>query len=393
MSVSFPSERAALPPGPVIVDVAGFELTPAEVTRLQHPLVGGVILFARNFESRAQLCALTASIHAARHAPLMIAVDHEGGRVQRFRTDGFTHLPAMRTLGEVWNDDPLAAMRLATDVGVVLAAELRASGLDLSFTPVLDLDYGDSRVIRDRSFHRDPKAVAMLARALVQGLAQRGMSSCGKHFPGHGFVQADSHVDIPVDDRSLEDVLGEDAMPYVWLGDSVLQAVMPAHVIYPKVDAHPAGFSRVWVQDILRGRLGYQGVVFSDDLTMEGATVAGDILGRATAALGAGCDMVLVCNRPDLADDLLARLDIAPDAALNTVSEGRPGATSTMRSDAAPDGAPVGNLPAGWNAESAARVARLMPRFDAPDWDGLVTDSVYTRARDRILALPRYNPA
>ncbi|WP_420227682.1 beta-N-acetylhexosaminidase [Pigmentiphaga litoralis] len=366
-----------------MVDVAGFELTAAEMARLQHPLVGGVILFARNFHSRAQLCALTASIHAARSGPLMISVDHEGGRVQRFRTDGFTHLPAMRALGEAWNDDPMKAMRLATDVGVVLAAELRASGVDLSFTPVLDLDYGDSRVIRDRSFHRDPKAVTLLARALVQGLAQRGMSNCGKHFPGHGFVQADSHIDIPVDDRDLDAVLGEDAMPYAWLGDSVLQAVMPAHVIYPKVDAHPAGFSRVWVEDILRGRLGYQGVVFSDDLTMEGATVAGDILGRATAALGAGCDMVLVCNRPDLADDLLARLD---------AGEGNP-ADAVAGTGAAAEHARVGSLPGRMSPESAARVARLMPRFDAPDWDGLVTDSVYTRARDRILALPRYNPA
>lgn len=338
-------QKSVLPPGPVVVDVSGTTLTKEEKTRLRHPLVGGVILFARNFQSRDQLCELTRKIHRARTEPLMIAVDHEGGRVQRFREDGFTPLPAMRDLGTVWDRDPLTAMRLATEAGYVLAAELRACGVDLSFTPVLDLDYGVSKVIGTRAFHRDPRVVAMLARAVSQGLAQAGMSACGKHFPGHGFVGGDSHHEIPVDSRSLERILKEDAAPYAWLGDAVLPAVMPAHVIYPKVDKHPAGFSRRWVQDILRKQLNYGGVVFSDDLTMEGATVAGDILARAQAALGAGCDMVLVCNRPDLADDLLSRLDVTP------------------------------------TPESVERIRRLMPRFDALNWKALQAETHYQNAR------------
>ncbi|MBO9328963.1 beta-N-acetylhexosaminidase [Achromobacter xylosoxidans] len=334
-----------LPPGPVMVDVAGYSLTKEEKQRLRHPLVGGVILFARNFENRRQLTKLTRQIHKARKEPLLILVDHEGGRVQRFREDGFTPLPPMRELGALWERDPLMAMRLATEAGYVLAAELRACGVDMSFTPVLDLDYGVSKVIGNRAFHRDPRVVAMLSRALIQGLQLAGMSACGKHFPGHGFVEADSHHEIPVDERPLERILEEDAAPYAWLGDAVLPSVMPAHVIYPKVDSQPAGFSRRWVQDILRKRLAYDGVVFSDDLTMEGAAVAGDILARAQAALGAGCDMVLVCNRPDLADDLLARLEF----------EHPP--------------------------ESVARIRRLMPRYAAPDWDALQAETRYQNAR------------
>ncbi len=343
----------ALERGPVMVDVAGTSLSARERKRLRHPLVGGVILFARNFQNRKQLTALTRSIHAVRDAPLLIAVDHEGGRVQRFRSDGFTVLPAMRTLGELWMQDPLIAMRSATEVGLVLAAELRACGVDLSFTPVLDLDFGESRVIRDRSFHSDPRVVTMLSRALIQGLALRGMASCGKHFPGHGYVAADSHHEIPVDERSLEAILAEDAMPYQWLGDTVLASVMPAHVIYPKVDKHPAGFSRKWVSGVLRKRLRYDGVVFSDDLTMEGASVAGDILARAQAALGAGCDMVLVCNKPEMADDLLARLEMAV------------------------------------NPISAARLQGLFPTAQAPGWDALQADARYLNARKSVRALQR----
>ena len=233
------SKKAVLPPGPVMVDVAGFTLTKEEKKRLRHPLVGGVILFARNFESRAQLTRLTRQIHKARREPLLILVDREGGRVQRFREDGFTPLPPMRALGELWDRDPLNAMRLATEAGYVLAAELRACGVDMSFTPVLDLDYGVSKVIGNRAFHADPRVVAMLSRALIQGPSLAGMSSCGKHFPGHGYVQADSHHEIPVDPRPLADILRDDAAPYAWLGDAVLPSVMPAHVIYPKVDKHP----------------------------------------------------------------------------------------------------------------------------------------------------------
>jgi len=328
-----------------MVDIEGYRLTDHERQRLRHPLVGGVILFARNFSDRRQLTELCASIHQLRDEPLLIAVDHEGGRVQRFRTDGFTALPSMRALGEAWGNDQQGAMRAATAVGFILAAELRACGVDLSFTPVLDLDYGVSKVIGDRAFHRDPSVVTMLARAVIQGLGQVGMAACGKHFPGHGAVEADSHHEIPVDDRALEHILQEDAAAYGWLGDLVLPSIMPAHVIYPKVDAAPAGFSKVWVQEILRQRLGYDGVVFSDDLTMEGATVAGDILARANAALSAGCDMVLVCNRPDMADDLLARLQLTPSPA------------------------------------SVARLRRLMPRIAAADWDALQQDKQYQYAR------------
>ena len=330
--------------GPLMVDVHGYVLTAAEKKRLQHPLVGGVILFSRNYKDRAQLTALTRSIHALRAPALLIAVDHEGGRVQRFRTDGFTTLPTMRKLGELWMTQPLVAMRRATDVGYVLASELRACGVDLSFTPVLDLDYGESDVIGDRSFHRDPRVVAMLARALAQGLSFAGMSSCGKHFPGHGAVTADSHHEIPLDHRSLKQIMTEDAAPYDWLGDQVITSVMPAHVIYTKVDSKPAGFSTKWIQEILRIKLKYDGVVFSDDLTMEGAAVAGDILARAEAALQAGCDMALVCNRPDLADELLGRLR--------------------------------------WKSKalSVARIQRLISAAAAPDWKALQRLPAYQQA-------------
>ena len=296
-----------LPPGPVVVDIQGLHLTDAERRRLRHPLVGGVILFARNYQSPGQLRALTDEIHACRTPPLLVAVDHEGGRVQRFR-EGFSAIPAMRTLGERWDQDVLAACREATDIGRKMGEELRAVGVDFTFAPVLDLDWGRSSVIGTRAFHSDPRVVAMLARCLTHGLLLAGMANCGKHFPGHGFADADSHVAMPVDERSLDEILADDAAPYAWLG-AALTAVMPAHVIYPQVDRKPAGFSKRWLQTILRRRLGFDGLIFSDDLTMEAATVAGGITARATAALKAGCDMVLVCNRPDLADELLASLE------------------------------------------------------------------------------------
>lgn len=277
--------------GPVMLDVVGTVLDAEDIRRIRHPLTGGVILFARNYENRQQLTALTAAIHAARPG-VLIAVDHEGGRVQRFKTDGFTRLPAMRSLGELWERDVLQATKLATATGFVLAAELRACGIDLSFTPVLDLDFGASGVIGDRSFHRDPRVVTLLAKSLNHGLALAGMANCGKHFPGHGYVKADSHTEIPVDERDLKAILGDDATPYDWLGMS-LTAVMPAHVIYPKVDAKPAGFSKKWLR-ILRKDFGFQGVIFSDDLSMEGASVAGGVTDGAHAALDAGCDMVLI---------------------------------------------------------------------------------------------------
>jgi len=345
------ASRPSIPRGPLVVDVAGTVMTPAEEARLLHPLVGGVILFARNFTTRKQLVALTKRIHDLRAPSLLIAVDHEGGRVQRFRTDGFTTLPSMRTLGTEWSKNPMDAMRMATDVGYVLGAELRACGVDLSFTPVLDLDFGVSSVIGDRAFDGDPRVVAMLARALSQGLAQAGMGACGKHFPGHGAVVADSHHAVPRDTRSLKKILEHDAAPYQWLGDQVIPSVMPAHVIYTKVDPMPAGFSAKWIKEILRKKLRYDGVVFSDDLTMEGAAVAGDILARARAAFNAGCDMALVCNRPDLADDLLSRLN--------------------------------------WKSprQSLERIERLMPKIDAPDWKSLQKQLAYLEALKSVQAL------
>ncbi len=284
---------------PLIIDIAGTRLTKTDRARLKHPLTGGMILFGRNWQDRAQLAALCAEIKDLRD-DLLICVDHEGGRVQRFRTDGFTHLPPMRALGERWMKDALAATNAATACGYVLAAELRACGVDFSFTPVLDLDFGESGVIGDRAFARDPRVASLLAKSLMHGLLQAGMANCGKHFPGHGFVAADSHTEIPVDRRSLKAILADDAAPYQWL-NTTLSSVMPAHVIYPKVDARPAGFSSRWLNDILRGQLGFDGAIFSDDLSMAGARLIDgkevSYTEAAVAALTAGCDMVLLCNQ------------------------------------------------------------------------------------------------
>ena len=293
--------------GLIMLDIEGRQLSEDDRKRLRHPLTGGVILFSRNYESPHQLEELTAEIHRLRRPPLLIAVDHEGGRVQRFR-EGFTRLPPMRALGAVWDEHPLRARHLARDAGYVLAAELRAHGIDLSFTPVLDLDFGNSAVIGDRAFHSQPEAVIELAGALIEGLTLAGMAACGKHFPGHGFIAADSHTDVPVDTRSLAQIEAADLIPFRELIAHGLSSIMPAHVIYPAVDDRPAGFSKIWLSQILRTQMKFQGVIFSDDLSMEGARVAGDIVARADAAIDAGCDMVLVCNRPDAADELLSRL-------------------------------------------------------------------------------------
>lgn len=293
--------------GPVMLDVVGTELTADDIRRIEHPLVGGIILFTRNFENCQQLKALTDSIRAVRQN-ILIAVDHEGGRVQRFR-DGFTKIPPMRELGRVWDNDAKEAKKLAIEAGYVLAAELRAHGVDFSFTPILDMDYGDSLVIGDRAFHQDTQAINDLAYHLMAGLKKAGMAAVGKHFPGHGFVVADSHVSIPVDEREFDQIAQNDMQPFRQLIDDGIPAIMPAHVIYPKVDDKPAGFSEKWLQKILRERLGFNGVIFSDDLSMEGATVGGDVTTRSLAALNAGCDMVLLCNKPDLADELLEKLE------------------------------------------------------------------------------------
>ncbi|MDO5692201.1 MAG: beta-N-acetylhexosaminidase [Pseudomonadota bacterium] len=284
---------------PLIIDIAGTQLTDDDRRRLAHPLVGGLILFGRNWQSREQLTALCASVKRLR-PDLLICVDHEGGRVQRFRTDGFTHLPPMRALGELWMHDALRAQDAATACGYVLAAELRACGVDFSFTPVLDLDWGPSGVIGDRAFHADARVVTVLAKSVMHGLLRAGMGNCGKHFPGHGFVAADSHTDLPRDGRSLKAILADDAAPYGWLGMS-LDAVMAAHVVYPKVDKRPAGYSPRWLQAVLRQRLGFGGAIFTDDLSMEAAR---HIEGRTVtpteavlAALHAGCDLALLCNQ------------------------------------------------------------------------------------------------
>jgi beta-N-acetylhexosaminidase len=303
--------------GPVMLDLAGVELSGVERERIDHPLVGGVILFARNYTDADQLKALTAAIRALRDPPPLIAVDHEGGRVQRFR-DGFAAIPPMRTLGEQWDGDAAAAAARARQIGSRIAAELGAHGIDFSFAPVLDLDYGHGAVIGDRAFHRNPNAVAHLASALCRGLSEGGMAAVGKHFPGHGFVDADSHLETPVDRRPLAVVEKADLVPFAALVRQDIAGVMPAHVIYPAVDAQPAGFSRIWLQDVLCRRLGFDGMIFSDDLSMAGAQGPGDIVARAEAATAAGCDMVLVCNDTTAVDVLLSRWRPAIHAGLAT---------------------------------------------------------------------------
>jgi beta-N-acetylhexosaminidase len=356
-------------PAPLIIDIAGLSLTPADRKRLKHPLVGGLILFARNWQNREQLTALCRDIKTLR-PDFLICVDHEGGRVQRFKTDGFTHLPPMRALGDIWLQDgkggqgtgALRATDAATACGFVLGAELRACGVDLSFTPVLDLDFGESSVIGDRAFSRDPRVVSLLAKSLMHGLLQSGMANCGKHFPGHGFVKADSHTEIPVDKRSLKAILADDAAPYAWLS-TTLSSVMPAHVIYPKVDARPAGFSAKWLNDILRGQLGFAGAIFSDDLSMAGARLIDGqqvtYAQAAVAALNAGCDMVLLCNQ-----------SVDGGAAVDGLIDGLTEAQ-------------VKGLWQPWEASEERRLA-LLPVTAAHDWDELMVQRNYMHALSLI---------
>ncbi len=295
-----------MPRGPVMLGLEGPELTAADRERLSHPLTGGAILFTRNYASPAQLGALCAEVRALRDPPLLIAVDHEGGRVQRFR-EGFTPIPAMRALGELWDRDVASAARDAARTGWTLASELRACGVDFSFTPVLDLDYGASTVIGDRAFHRNPNAVAHLAAALCAGLATGGMAAVGKHFPGHGYVSADSHDALPQDERPLERIAVDDLVPFAVLAKRGIAGMMPAHIVFAAVDGEPAGYSRKWLQGILREQLGFDGAIFSDDLGMAGAAGAGDIVARAERACAAGCDIVLACNDMAATDQLLER--------------------------------------------------------------------------------------
>lgn len=293
--------------GPIMLDIAGTQLTDEDRHRLLHPLTGGVILFSRNYSSRKQLTALTRQIRELRTPHLLIAVDHEGGRVQRFQND-FARLPAMRNLGNIWEQHPVRARHLARQVGYVLAAELKVMGVDLSFTPVLDVDHAQSSVIGDRAFHHDPQAISELAHDLMLGLKAAGMQAVGKHFPGHGYIKADSHVEKSIDQRSYADMEMEDLIPFQRMIDFGLAGIMAAHVIYPRVDQHPAGFSRIWLQKILREAMQFDGCIFSDDLSMQGVAHYHSIGARVTAALEAGCDMVLVCNDAPGVDELLNTL-------------------------------------------------------------------------------------
>jgi beta-N-acetylhexosaminidase len=366
---------------PVVIDIAGVTLSADDRRRIQHPCTGGLIFFTRNWRDREQISELSQQIKAVR-PDLLICVDQEGGRVQRFRAattgaPGLTVLPPMRRLHQFWQQteakDPLDAtlvsLQAATAVGYVLAAELRACGVDLSFTPVLDLDFGHSAVIGDRSFGRDPQAVALLAKSLMHGLLLGGMANCGKHFPGHGYAVADSHLDVPVDERSLEQVMQEDIRPYAGLRQ-VLRSVMPAHIVYPQVDDVPAGFSRRWLQEILRGQLRFNGLIFSDDLSMEGARfLRGQALSPLQAAhqaLQAGCDMVLLCNQSlgegQVLDELLDGLER---------SRGRE-----------------------WhpNSRSEARRRELLPCTPALNWNQLQKQEEYTWAIQIVeqLSLPAH---
>ena len=297
--------------GPLMVDIAGTALSSADRDVLADPLVGGVILFTRNYESRAQLAALTAEIHSLRAPPLLIAVDHEGGRVQRFRP-AFTALPALASIGARYDHEPHHALHLATETGWLMAAELRALGVDFSFAPVLDLYTDSSRVIRERAFHAEPAAVARLAQAFLRGMHGAGMAGVGKHFPGHGSVDADSHHEMPVDPRQLSTIRHRDMQPFRLLVQAGIDALMPAHIVFPAVDALPVGYSRIWLQEILRGELGFQGMVFSDDLSMSGAAIADSPVERAELALAAGCDICLLCNDRRAVERVLGGLSVKP---------------------------------------------------------------------------------
>jgi beta-N-acetylhexosaminidase len=315
--------------GPLMVDVDGLELTPEDREVLRHPLVGSVILFTRNFASSEQLSKLVADIHSVRTPALVVGVDHEGGRVQRFRKDGFSVLPAMRRIGHEFDLDAKQGLTLARSMGWLMAAECRAHGIDLSFAPCVDLDYGVSEVIGDRAFHSKPDAVAQLALAYINGMKDAGMAATAKHFPGHGAVVADSHQSLPVDRRAWTE-LTDDLLPYRRLIANGLPGIMVAHVLFPAVDASPASLSRRWIQSALREELRFEGCIFTDDLSMGGAKEFGDVVTRATAALEAGCDVLPVCNDRQAVAKLLDQLEfeIQPSSHLRLVR---------MRGKAAPE--------------------------------------------------------
>jgi beta-N-acetylhexosaminidase len=336
--------------GPLMVDVAGKTLTPEDRELLRHPLVGSVILFTRNYEDPAQLAALVADIRGLRSPPLLVAVDHEGGRVQRFRS-GFSVLPPARRIGLEYELDAKQGAELAHAMGWLMAAELRAVGIDFSFAPCVDLDYGVSEIIGDRAYHCDAEIVSRLSLAVMQGMRQAGMAATAKHFPGHGAVVADSHLALPVDRRELSD-LTADLLPYRRLIPNDLAAVMMGHVLFPAVDSVPASFSRRWVGEVLRGELDFRGVVFADDLTMEGASAMGGVVARAEAALEAGCDVLPVCNRRASVVELIDGL------------KSRPGPASQLR------------------------ILRMRGR-DAPDREALLASPEYRQSREWLARCER----
>ena len=301
--------------GPIMFDLQGTDLQQDELEMLQHPYTGGVILFSRNYSDIDQLSELTRRIHEIKHPELLIAVDHEGGRVQRFKQD-FTRMPPCGCFGDLYDKNPSESLSYSEMAGWLIATELLSVGIDFSFAPVLDLNKGKSSVIGDRSFHKDSDVVSQLGKAFVKGLAAAGMAAVGKHFPGHGSVIEDSHETLPVDNRSYEDILMSDLVPFERLINAGIAAIMPAHVLFPEVDDKPAGYSKIWLQDILRRQLGFHGAIFSDDISMGAAAIAGGPVERAQAALSAGCDMILVCNDHQAAGEVLDKLELdsRPDA-------------------------------------------------------------------------------
>lgn len=366
-------ETPRLTPSPVMIDITGaMALSADDKRRIQHPMTGGVILFTRNWKSRQQMVDLTAEIKTLR-PDILIAVDQEGGRVQRFKDDGLTAIPPMRALGELWlkgdmkssGIGPLTAVDCATACGYVLAAELRACGVDFSFSPVLDLDWGVSDIIGDRAMSHDPRVVSLLARALMYGLKLAGMSNCGKHFPGHGFIEGDTHTEMPVDERPLERIMARDAVPYQMLGIA-LESVMISHVIYSQVDPVPAGYSKHWLQDILRGDLDFQGCIFSDDLSMAAARhINGQLLelpDAAMKALDAGCDMILVCNQ---AANNGKELDAVLDSLEQAHEKGR------------------------WQPSPVSEYRRqvLIPQTTPLPWDYLLLEPRYRQAKEIVADL------
>jgi len=294
--------------GPVMLDVSGLALDDGDRKRLRHPQVGGVILFSRNYRSPEQLKSLVDEIHAIRTPRLVVAADQEGGRVQRFR-DGFKQLPTMASLGNLYEKDSALAIKYAETFAWILASELLHYGVDLSFSPVLDLGIPVSSVIGDRAFHQDPEAITRLANAWIRGMKKAGMEAVGKHFPGHGSAEGDSHHVMPFDRRSFDDIEARDLIPFRRVIATHLTGIMMAHVIYDQVDEMPAGYSKYWIEEVLRNQLDFDGIVFSDDLSMSGAEMVGGYAERAQAALQAGCDILLVCNNATGADEVLEALD------------------------------------------------------------------------------------